>query len=167
VHGRGTEEVKTNDVTHRVGRGDAGFTVEFGRPTIGVRFWQIQEMTRALARMSITFEKRNPVTSLMTDTGTGDIRQDILNEKILSAIVEFKTSLGNVPAILDKIKEVAKQLDTVVAVGVSARCDEQGENELEEILRNEGFEFNRGKTNLGLGRASNDAKRKEVVVSVA
>jgi ferredoxin len=167
VHGRGTEEVKTNDVTHRVGIGDAGFTVEFGRPTIGVRFWQIQEMTRALAQMSITFEKRNPVTSLMADTSTGDIRQDILKEKILSAIVEFKTSLENVPAILRKIKEVAKQLDTVVAVGVSARCDEQGENELEEILRKGGFEFNRGKTNLGLGRASNDAKLNEVVATVA
>ena len=39
VHGRGTEEVKTNDITRRVGPGDAGFTVEFGRPTVGVRFW--------------------------------------------------------------------------------------------------------------------------------
>jgi ferredoxin len=167
VHGRGTEEVKTNDVTHRVGIGDAGFTVEFGRPTIGVRFWQIQEMTHALAKMSIAFEKRNPVTSLMTDTSTGDIRQDILKEKILSAIVEFKTSLENVPAILRKIREVAKRLDTVVAVGVSARCDGRGENELEEMLRKEGFEFNRGKTNLGLGRPSNDAKLNEVAVSVA
>src|SRR5438552_2833842 len=167
VHGRGTEEVKTNDVTHRVGLGDAGFTVEFGRPTIGVRFWQIQEMTHALAQMNITFEKRNPVTSLMTNTSAGDIREDILNEKILSAIVEFKTPLANVPPILRKIKEVAKQLTTVVAVGVSARCDENGENSLEEILRQEGFDFNRGKTNLGLGRASNETKVTETVVSVA
>ena len=167
VHGRGTEEVKTNDVTHRVGLGDAGFTVEFGRPTIGVRFWQIQQMTHTLAQMNITFEKRNPVTSLMTNTSTGDIREDILNEKILSAIVEFKTPLANVPPILRKIKEVAKQLTTVVAVGVSARCDAQGENSLEEMLRQEGFEFNRGKTNLGLGRASNEAKVTETVVSVA
>jgi ferredoxin len=156
VHGRGTEEVKTNDVTNRVGADDAGFTVEFGRPTIGVRFWQIQEMTTALARMGIEFEKRNPVTSLMTDTATGEIRTDILNEKILSAIVEFKTSISNVPAILRKVKEVASNLETVVAVGVSARCDEKGENRLEEILVEEGFSFNRGKTNLGLGRKSYD-----------
>jgi hypothetical protein len=154
VHGRGTEEVKTNDVTNRVGPDEAGFTVEFGRPTIGVRFWQIQEMTRALATMGISFEKRNPVTSLMADTSTGDIREDILNEKILSAIVEFKTSLDNVPAVLRKIKEVAQRLDTVVAVGVSTRCDAHGENALEDLLRQEGFEFNRGKTNLGLGRPS-------------
>jgi hypothetical protein len=154
VHGRGTEEVKTNDVTNRVGLHDAGFTVEFGRPTIGVRFWQIQEMTRALANMGIEFEPRNPVTSLMTDTTTGDIRPDILNEKILSAIVEFKTSLANAPAILRKVREVANALDTVVAVGAAARCDEHGENQLEAMLRTEGFAFQRGKTNLGLGRAS-------------
>jgi len=154
VHGRGTEEVKTNDVTNRVGPDEAGFTVEFGRPTIGVRFWQIQEMTTALARMGIEFEKRNPVTSLMADARTGEIRTDILNEKILSAIVEFKTALTNAPAILRRIREVAKTLDTVVAVGVAARCDEEGENRLEETLINEGFFFNRGKTNLGLGRAS-------------
>ena len=117
VHGRGTEEVKTNDVTNRVGPNDAGFTVEFGRPTVGVRFWQIQEMTRALAKMDLTFEKRNPVTSLMSNTCTGDLREDILNEKILSAIVEFKTSLQNVPVVLRKVKEVASRLDTVVAVG--------------------------------------------------
>ena len=154
VHGRGTEEVKTNDVTNRVSRGDAGFTVEFGRPTVGVRFRQIQEMTRDLAKMDLTFETRNPVTSLMTNTKTGDIREDILNEKILSAIVEFKTSLKNVPAILRKIREISRRLDTIVAVGVSARCDEQGDNDLEAILREEEFGFVRGKTNLGLGRAA-------------
>ena len=154
VHGRGTEEVKTNDITRRVGEGEAGFVVEFGRPTIGVRFWQIQEMTRALAKMNIEFEKRNPVTSLMTDTGSGDIREDILEEKILSAIVEFKTRLDTVPAVLRKVKEVAARLDTVVAVGVSTRCDARGENPLEGMLRSEGFAFNRGKTNLGLGRPS-------------
>src|SRR3989304_1786042 len=38
VDGRGTEEVKTNDVTGRVRRGEAGFTVEFGRPGVGARF---------------------------------------------------------------------------------------------------------------------------------
>ena len=167
VHGRGTEEVKTNDVTNRVGRDDAGFTVEFGRPTVGVRFWQIQEMTRAFAKMDLAFEKRNPVTSLMSDTRTGDLREDILNEKILSAIVEFKTSLQNVPAVLRKVREVASRLDTVVAIGVAARCDEHGDNKLEEMLRQEGFQFNRGKTNLGLGRASTPAQVNESVVNVA
>jgi ferredoxin len=154
VHGRGTEEVKTNDVTHRIGIGDAGFTVEFGRPTVGVRFCQIQEMTRALAKLGLTFEKSNPVTSLMSNVSSGDIQEDILNEKILSAIVEFKTSLAHVPAVLRTIREVAKRLDTVVAIGAATRCDENGDNALEEILRQEDLRFVRGKTNLGLGRTS-------------
>ncbi|PYV12876.1 MAG: 4Fe-4S ferredoxin [Acidobacteria bacterium] len=166
VHGRGTEEVKTNDVTHRVGPGEAGFTVEFGRPTIGVRFRQIQEMTHALAALGIEFEKRNPVTSLMSDLSTGDIREDILNEKILSAIVEFKTSLERVPEVLRTVKSVAGRLDTVVAVGASARCDEAGQNALEDVLRREEFAFVRGKTNLGLGRASAEALPAEAVVNL-
>ena len=123
-------------------------------------------MTRELAKMDLTFEKRNPVTNLMTNPSAGDIREDILNEKILSAIVEFKTSMKNVPAVLRKIREVAKRLDTVVAIGAAARCDENGDNELEEILRQEEFDFVRGKTNLGLGRASNQVSEVREAVSV-
>src|SRR5436190_21738242 len=121
VHGRGTEEVKTNDVTNRVGIGEVGYVVEFGRPTVGVRFRDIEKMTLALAEMGIEFEPKNPVTHMMTDRKAGKLRDDILDEKILSAIVEFKTRIENVPAVLQRIDEVAKTLDTVVAVGVSTR----------------------------------------------
>jgi hypothetical protein len=154
IHGRGTEEVKTNDVTNRVSLGEAGFTVELGRPTIGVRFRQIQEMTRALAPLDLTFEERNPVTALMSDVSTGSIREDILDEKVLSAIVEFKTAIDSVPAVLATIRSVARRLDTVVAVGAATRCDAQGDSALEPILRAERLAFVRGKTNLGLGRAA-------------
>jgi ferredoxin len=154
VHGRGTEEVKTNDVSNRGSLGDAGFTVEFGRPTVGVRFFQIQEMTRALSELDLTFEPKNPVTSLMSDVKTGALREDILNEKVLSAIVEFKTKMENVPTVLRTIRNVSRRLDTVVAIGAAARCDERGDNALEAILAQEEFAFVRGKTNLGLGRAS-------------
>lgn len=37
VVGRGTEEVKTNEVTQRIGVGEVGFTIEFGRPGVGAR----------------------------------------------------------------------------------------------------------------------------------
>src|SRR5437588_794253 len=58
VHGRGTEEVKTNDVTHRVGIGEVGYVVEFGRPTVGVRFRDIEKMPRGLAGIGIGFESK-------------------------------------------------------------------------------------------------------------
>src|ERR1051325_10157906 len=67
VHGRGTEEVKTNDVTNRVGIGEVGYVVEFGRPTVGVRFRDIEKMTIELAAIGIEFEAKNPVTHMMTN----------------------------------------------------------------------------------------------------
>ena len=154
VHGRGTEEVKTNDVTGRVSQGEAGFTIEFGRPGVGVWFRDIEKMTRALATLPIAFEKKNPVFSLMSDPATGTIREDILNEKVLSAILELKTPLEHVPQILQVVEEVAPTLETIVSIGVSTRCDAQGGNLLESLLKSEGYVVYRGKTNLGLGRRS-------------
>lgn len=150
--GRGTEEVKTNDVTGRVGLGEAGFTIEFGRPGIGVRFREIERVTRALAATGVEFEAMNPLTFLMEDTRTGALKPDILDEKILSAILEIKTTMGQVGEVLSTVGAAARGLDTVISIGVSARCDARGDTALDAVLHAEGFDFWRGKTNLGLGR---------------
>jgi ferredoxin len=154
IHGRGTAEVKTNDVTQRVKAGEAGFVVEFGRPGVGARFKDIQQVTAALARLGVEFEANNPVTCLMTDRSSGTIREDILDEKILSAIVEIKAAAERVPAVLRCIRDLAREVDTVISVGVSARCDATGHDFLGKILQQEGYPAYRGKTNLGLGRAT-------------
>jgi hypothetical protein len=151
IHGRGTAEVKTNDVTNRVKAGEAGFVVEFGRPGIGARFRDIERVTQALAELGVEFESNNPITSLMTEPARGTIRPDILNEKILSAIVEIKTKLEEVPAVLRKIRELSREVGTVISIGVSTRCDGAGEERLGEMLQHEGYPAYRGKTNLGLG----------------
>jgi ferredoxin len=152
VSGRGTEEVKTNDVTNRVKEGEVGFTVEFGRPGVGVRFHDIQKMTMALAKLPVKFEQKNPVYSLISDPATGTIRGDVLDEKVLSAIVELQTTLDRVPEILDTVDAVAAELDTIVAIGIATRCDAQGENRVEPLLAQRGYRGYRAKTNLGLGR---------------
>ena len=91
VSGRGTEEVKTNDVTDRVGIGQVGFTIELGRPGIGARFRDFQEMSRALAKSRRRRSRRTTRSPpLMTDVETGTIREDILNEKVMCAIIEIK-----------------------------------------------------------------------------
>jgi hypothetical protein len=123
---------------------------------VGVRFHEIERMTRALARIGVAFEKKNPVTSLMSDTATGAIREDILNERILSAIVEIKTPAERVEEVLRVVREVEKQIDTVVSIGVSTRCDEEGEdNVVAARLERLGYRPERAKTNIGLGRATN------------
>jgi ferredoxin len=154
IHGRGTAEVKTNDVTHRVKDGEAGFVVEFGRPGVGARFGDIQRITTALAQLGVEFEENNPVASLMTDRSRGLIREDILNEKILSAIVEIKAPIERVAAVLQSIKDLAGEVDTVISVGVSTRCDSAGNDLLGTILEQEGYPAYRGKTNLGLGHTT-------------
>jgi ferredoxin len=154
IHGRGTAEVKTNDVTGRVKEGEAGFVIEFGRPGVGARFRDIERMTGALAALPVAFEPMNPVTTLMTDVSKGTIRPDILGEKVLSAIVEIKIPFDRVPAVLACVREVSRRLDTVVAVGVSTRCHPDGSEPLRELLEREGYAAYRGKTNLGLGRVT-------------
>ncbi len=162
ITGRGTEEVKTNDVAHRVGIGDVGYVVEFGRPGTGVRFHQIQAMTMTLADLGVEFEPNNPITHLMTDRHSGALKEDLLNEKILSAIVEIKTPLVQVKQVLDTVMEVSRRIDTVVAVGVSTRCDEGGEDSrLAPLLLELGYTFERAKTNMGLGRVTNVRKTEE------
>jgi hypothetical protein len=151
IVGRGTEEVKTNDVTNRVSVGEVGFTIEFGRPGVGVRFHEIQEMSRAMAQAGIAFEPNNPVTTLMTDVTTGIIRPDILDEKVLSAILEIKVPVARVEEVIRIVWEVEKRLDTIVVLGVGTRCDENGEDHVvAPVLKRLGYKLHRAKTNVGL-----------------
>jgi ferredoxin len=156
VEGRGTEEVKTNDISGRVNVGEVGFTIEFGRPGVGVWFRDIQKMCWALADARVSFEKKNPITSLMSDVATGTLREDIMNEKVLSAIVEIKVQVERTEEIILLVRKIEKEIDTVVAIGVGTRCDEHGEDPVvASILERLGYKLERAKTNIGLGRITN------------
>jgi ferredoxin len=153
VSGRGTEEIKTNDVTGRLREGEVGLVVEIGRPGIGARFRDIEQVAMAMAHFQPTFEANNPVTELMEDTGTGKIRQDVLDEKVLSAIIEMKTQLERVPDFFRTLEEVQGETDAVFSVGIASRCRADGSVPHEEWVRKTGYALSpNGKTNLGLGR---------------
>src|SRR5262249_55475541 len=146
------------DVSGRVQVGEVGFTIEFGRPGVGVWMREIQRMCWALAEARVSFEKKNPITSLMSDVATGTLRQDILNEKVLSAIVEIKVPVSRTEEIIRLVWKVEKEIDTIVAIGVGTRCDERGEdNVVAPILEKLGYRLERAKTNIGLGRITNIA----------
>jgi ferredoxin len=156
VEGRGTEEVKTNDVSDRVKVGEVGFTIEFGRPGFGVWFRDIQKACWALAQAGVSFEKKNPITSLMADVTTGTLREDIMNEKLMSAIVEIKVPVARTEEIVRLVWDIEKQVDTVVALGVGTRCAEDGDEVVvAPILERLGYKLERAKTNTGLGRITN------------
>ena len=165
VGGRGTQEVKTNDVTERVKKGEAGFTVEFGRPGVGAYFRDMEKVCRMLAKMQVEFQIENPVTALMSDVKTGKIRTDVLNEKVLSCILEFKADIARMPDILKKIEDEVRQLDTVVALGIAVRCDSKGNDTVRKQLVSMGYNAWRAKINMGLGRHTNPALTGEERVS--
>jgi ferredoxin len=151
--GRGTEEIKTNDITGRIGTGEAGVVIDLGRPGTGVFFHEIDKMTRALAPLGVKFESENPLTALMSDTAKGCLKEDILQEKVLSAIIELKIMMTDLPKVLSTIETVANEIDTVVSVGVASKCDEDGGIPHERVCAEAGYSTSpNGKTNLGLGR---------------
>ena len=80
VSGRGTEEMKTNEVTGRFKPGWVGMALEAGRPIAAATFRQVQEIAVALAGTGLVeFETCNPITQMMKDNRTGYFREDILD----------------------------------------------------------------------------------------
>ncbi|MCW4048861.1 MAG: 4Fe-4S binding protein [Candidatus Bathyarchaeota archaeon] len=153
VGGRGTEEIKTNDVTGRLGKGEAGIVVELGRPGIGTHFRDVEKIAMALIPLDPHFEPYNPVTQLMQDTKTGKMKEEVLDEKVLSAIIEVKTSLDKIPDYLSTLEAVQKENDAVFSVGVASKCLPDGSIPHERYVIEAGYTLSlNGKTNLGLGR---------------
>jgi hypothetical protein len=103
VSGRGTAEMKTNDVTGRIRYGHVGIGVELGRPGIGTRMRDVEKVCQALAPYVALFEPRNPVTYVMTDTTTGALSAEVLDELVLSAIVEADLEIGKLEPALDAL----------------------------------------------------------------
>ncbi|MFC1992733.1 4Fe-4S binding protein [Chloroflexota bacterium] len=110
ILGRGTEEMKTNDVTGRFRRGWIGMGCELGRPGNGTRFHDVDKVAQALAKQEVEFEPRNPVTVLMEDVRIGKLREDVLNEKVLSAIVECIFPIENLWDVITALKNVSTVL---------------------------------------------------------
>ncbi|MBI5966311.1 MAG: 4Fe-4S dicluster domain-containing protein [Deltaproteobacteria bacterium] len=151
--GRGTEEMKTNDVTGRIRRGHAGVAIELGRPGVGTRFRDVDIMAQAVAKAGAVFEPKNPVTFLMVNKATGKIREDILNEKVLSAIIECGIEINKLENLLSVIKATSSKLDTVFSLDLIRRMGEKGEIETLPIAKRAGFALRPNtKNNIGFGR---------------
>jgi Pyruvate/2-oxoacid:ferredoxin oxidoreductase delta subunit len=154
VPGRGTEEMKTNDVSGRFRPGEVGVGIELGRPGIGAYFRDVEKVAMALMAANIGYElaAENPVTHFMSDKTTGKLRDDVLNEKATSAIIEGKCKLEKLPEALKVLEEVAKKVDTVFTVEVITKVPPEGEIPVKPILERLGFWYSiNTKNNMGLG----------------
>ncbi len=155
VPGRGTEEMKTNEVTGRFKRGSWGMGVEVGRPGVGARLKDLELIAMALAEEGIVFEPRNPVTLLFDDVKIGKIKPELRNEKVLSAIIEFEVKPNQLRDVLQILKDISEKVETVFSVDLISFPEEEEEEKGQalKIVREMGFPvYPNGKVNLGLGR---------------
>jgi hypothetical protein len=153
IPGRGTEEMKTNEVTGRYKRGMYGMAFELGRPGVGARFDDVEKVAKALATLKVEFEENNPVTKLMVDRKKGLINPEVLEEKVLSAIVEFMAPAEKLSQILEVLDRVSKEINTVFSGDIITRVAPDGFiPSVKNVQKINRFISINGKSNVGLGR---------------
>ena len=145
--------MKTNEVTGRFKSGEVGIGIEVGRPVTGTRFYDVEKIAQAVAAFGVEFEACNPTTSLMSDPGTGRFKKELLNEKALSAILEFAVPQQALPGVLKAVQEVAGQVECAFTVCVACKADEHENIPSYQYLDQAGVWYApNGKNNVGLGR---------------
>jgi len=155
VTGRGTEEVKTNDVSGRVRRGQVGLSVDMGRPGMGVYLRDAEKVAMAMAAAGfrIAPQEESPIGALMTDLTTGKMFDDCLDYRLLSIIIEGRCEEERVKDVFKALMKVEKEIDTVFSLGLISRVDENGECKALEYLDELGLPRPyRGKVNPGMGK---------------
>ena len=121
IGGRGTEEMKTNDVTGRYKEGEVGVAVEFGRPGVGFYFRDVEKVAKVLINLGLEFQTDNPLTSLLDETGNLKY-PEIKNEKAMSCILETNTVNEKAVEVLNSLKKIADDIDTVISVDIITKC---------------------------------------------
>jgi hypothetical protein len=156
VPGRGTEEMKTNEVTGRFKRGSYGMAVEVGRPGVGARLEDLEKIAITLAKIGVEFEPRNPVTFLFEDVKTGQLKPDVRKEKVLSAIIEFVVKPDQLRPVLQSLKDISGEIDSVFSLDLISFPEEEEKGPALKVVKELGFPvYPNGKVNLGLGRILN------------
>ena len=151
VLGRGTEEMKTNDVTGRYPAGKVGFACEMGRPSTGTSFRDVETIATVVCSHGGELEQENPSAIVFEPGNTGKVKEEFINERALSFIIEAMLDADELPGLLADLKEAQKRVDTVFSVDVISRMD-GGAIPSDALLKEAGAERRpNGKTCVGLG----------------
>ncbi|NLI91795.1 MAG: 4Fe-4S binding protein [Peptococcaceae bacterium] len=155
VTGRGTEEVKTNDVSGRIKKGEVGICIDMGRPGMGVYLRDASKVAMALAAAGAELQsaEHTPLAALMKDLKTGELVEECLHYHLLSVIVEAKCPETLLSNVLKALQKVEREIDTVFSLGLILRVNEDGETNVLDCLNELSIpQPHRGKVNVGLGR---------------
>jgi hypothetical protein len=113
----------------------------------------VDKVSRALAAKGFEFDPKAPTTLLMEDPATGALREDVLGERVICAIVEGKSPAERLPDLLQALSEVAKEIDTVFSLDMMTMAGEDGSVPTVETARGLGYAIRpNAKASLGMGR---------------
>lgn len=155
VTGRGTEEVKTNDVTGRVKKGEVGLSIDMGRPGMGVYLRDAEKVAMACAKAGFRLapQEETPLAALMPDIATGKLVDGCHDYRLLSVIIEGRCEEEKIKDVLQALQQVQHEIDTVFSLGLISRVDQKGRCKALDYLDELGIpQPHRGKVNPGLGR---------------
>jgi len=153
VPGRGTEEMKTNDVTGRIRPGTFGVSLELGRSGVGTTFKDVKRVTRICAGHPVRFEPQNPLTRLLSDPAKGTLDPSILGERVMSVFVELHVPGAALEALLAEVRLLVPKLRTVLSAGLTMKNGLSDRARAAAVCRKLGIAPRpNGKTNVGLGR---------------
>jgi len=151
--GRGTEEVKTNDVTNRFKENEVGVCIEMGRPGIGTSILDVEKVTKALSNHGVTYEAKNPLVALFSNMEKGEFKDEVKGERFLSIIIEFVVPEERTPDVLKTVKRISSEIETVFSISLAGTIDDDEHIPVMEIADKLGIEHKpNAKINLGLGR---------------
>jgi len=150
--GTGTGDVKSNDITGTYRDGEVAIGAELGRPDVGFYFRDLEKVTKALTKLDFEFEIGKSVKVLF-DMETGNLKhREILNEKAMAARIEAKVKTEDAIEVINALREVARNIDTVLSIDIISKCKE-GTIPVLPLLEEAGIKVRiNGKTNIGLGR---------------
>jgi hypothetical protein len=143
----------TSDVTGLYQRGETDILVELGRPLLGTTFRDVQKVARSLAHFGLQFPQWNTLSDLITDIDHGTLRHDILGERTGWIILRLTIPQPTVPHVLQNLREVSMEIDTVFALDMVFLVEENCSMPVLKIAQDAGTEpAINCKINVGLGR---------------
>ena len=142
---------KLNEVHGRISKDSTAVVVEVGRPGVSTTLADVEKVCMALAAAGFTFDPGSGVTGLMVDVAAGKLQPDILNERVMHAMIHYTCPNDHLPAGLRALREVAGRVNTVFSIGFSSLLDAEGIGPAVAICEEAGFVVKpHGKTSVGM-----------------
>lgn len=150
VTGRGTEGIKTNDSQNRYKRGNIGVFIEVGRPVLGGRFEDVEKIVMAFKEHGYDVIPENPIAAFIDDPKTGALKPEILDEKVISCVIEFILPDDAAAVMITMIAALSREVKSVFSLSVALRADRKGKSPFEKLFGTQIYRLPNAKSNIGV-----------------